>query len=338
MAASAPVVRPPVEREPPSGRRRRRRWPGAAAATALVLGVPTLLAARGYYETHRHHANPPIELVVSNDPATLARGRYLVEVVLGCGGCHSREAARITRLGLVEGAVLDGSPENYAVGFGTIHAGNLTPYRLGTWSDGEIARAIAEGISRNGCALIGMPSHHYVHLADADLAAIVAYLRTQPAVAHDTPSTHINLAGLVLGGAGIFHTAAQPPPPRPIVAPPRGPTAEYGAYLMRIDDCGDCHGENLAGGVRLPGGPFPMGPNLTRGRTRPPWQPAQLATVLRTGVTPERRRLVPELMPWPLWSNLTDDDLVAIGLHVAALPELPTNRPGALLRLLNRIF
>jgi mono/diheme cytochrome c family protein len=53
---------------------------------------------------------------------------------------------------------------------------------LGAWSDAEIKRAIAEGISRDGSHLkppMGFP--FYAKVAPDDMDAIVAYLRTVPA-------------------------------------------------------------------------------------------------------------------------------------------------------------
>jgi len=63
-------------------------------------------------------------------------------------------------------------------------AANIAPDRetgIGAWSDAEIARAIREGIRRDG-RVMGppMPFELYRKLSDADTAAIIAYLRTIP--------------------------------------------------------------------------------------------------------------------------------------------------------------
>ena len=52
---------------------------------------------------------------------------------------------------------------------------------LGGWSDTEIKRAITQGIARDGTRLkppMGYP--YYARMADDDLDAIIAWLRTVP--------------------------------------------------------------------------------------------------------------------------------------------------------------
>jgi len=65
-------------------------------------------------------------------------------------------------------------------------AANITshPARgIGGWSDGEIGRAITKGIARDGHALMPpMAFDYYAGIRDADLKAIIAYLRTVPAL------------------------------------------------------------------------------------------------------------------------------------------------------------
>jgi mono/diheme cytochrome c family protein len=53
---------------------------------------------------------------------------------------------------------------------------------IGAWSDAEIKRAITHGVRKDGSPLkppMGYP--YYAKMTDADLDAIVAYLRTVPA-------------------------------------------------------------------------------------------------------------------------------------------------------------
>lgn len=53
---------------------------------------------------------------------------------------------------------------------------------LGGWTDAEIKRAITTGVSKDGGKLKPpMGFHYYAKLTDADLDAVVAYLRTVPA-------------------------------------------------------------------------------------------------------------------------------------------------------------
>jgi mono/diheme cytochrome c family protein len=231
----------------------------------------------------------------------------------GCAGCHSTAG----------NVPLDGSKDSLFNGsngppFGTMYAPNLTPGGpLKDWSDGEIIRAIREGVDQSGRPLVFMPSDTFHNIGDADVQALVAYLRSQPAVQHDTPPRDISILGTILVGAGLFPTAAQPPITQPVVAPEPGPTPAYGEYLVNITGCRTCHGQNLTG--RPPGG-FgpPAGQNLVA--VVPTWSEADFVKMIRTGVDPKGHALNPDQMPWKDFSAVfTDDNLKAIYAYLHGL-------------------
>ena len=100
-----------------------------------------------------------------------------------------------------------------------------------------------------------MPSDGFHGMSDADVQAVVAYLRSQPPVARTTPPRRLNVIGTILVGASLFPTAVQPPVVGPVASPPPGVSADYGAYLVQVSGR-SCHGADLAGG-RAGGGPPP---------------------------------------------------------------------------------
>jgi len=120
------------------------------------------------------HAETPLE-----------RGRYLVETIAGCGNCHTPRGpggAFAAGKELAGGFVVADEKPFRAV------AANITQDKetgIGNWTDAQIAKAIREGIRPDG-SLIGppMPFELYRRMADSDLMAIVAYLRTVPAVSN----------------------------------------------------------------------------------------------------------------------------------------------------------
>jgi mono/diheme cytochrome c family protein len=69
--------------------------------------------------------------------------------------------------------------------WGTSVSRNITSHKekgIGAWSDDEIKRAIAKGIRRDGTPLKPpMGFGFYANMTEADLDAVVAYLRTVPA-------------------------------------------------------------------------------------------------------------------------------------------------------------
>ena len=214
---------------------------------------------------------------------------------------------------------MGGSTENFIAGgppLGAMYATNLTPGGpLQGWTDGEIVRAIREGIDKDGRALIVMPTQAYRHLSDADVQALVAYLRSQPAMDNPQPARNLNILAALFLGAGLFPTSAQAPVGA-VTAPAAGPTAEYGAYLVAAGGCADCHGAKLDG---VPPNSFvPVGPALK------PFAAAmsedQFMAVFREG-----RRIdggpVTEGMPWKnIGKTMSDDDLRAVQAYLKTLP------------------
>lgn len=116
------------------------------------------------------------------------RGRYL-STILDCGGCHTHGA-------------LAGKPDptrhlaGSDIGFGAPGAGvfypkNLTPdpdTGLGKWTDEQIITAIRRGVRPDGRNLFPMmPWPSYAIMTDADVRALVAYLRSLPPVRYQAP-------------------------------------------------------------------------------------------------------------------------------------------------------
>ncbi|MBI4542958.1 MAG: hypothetical protein HY705_08010 [Gemmatimonadetes bacterium] len=87
-------------------------------------------------------------------PETIARGAYLAMNVTGCIACHSDVESSQPGDPLVPEREGSGRDWGVVPGFpGRIRAPNLTPdpeTGIGRWSDGEILRAVREGVSRDG--------------------------------------------------------------------------------------------------------------------------------------------------------------------------------------------
>ncbi len=285
------------------------KWIGAISfgLLALLLALVTILALVGDARLSAKPGNPVSQLPVAGSPDQIARGQSLVHM---CARCHSSS----------NGVPLDGGAGSFVAAlFGNMVPPNLTPGGpLKSWSDGEIIRAIREGIGQNGSPLLVMPSGSFRKLSDADVEAIVAYLRSQPAVDRATPANNLNVFGAALVGAGALPTSAQPPVVEPSVMP-AGVTPEYGQYLVDVIGCRTCHGADLAGGQA--GGPNPDGPNLTK--LVPTWTEAGFIQTLRTGVDPTGYPLN-SLMPWKSFGGFADDDLKAIYAYLHGLT--PINR------------
>jgi mono/diheme cytochrome c family protein len=280
----------------------------------VVIGLLALLviAALGLWLNTQRIANqrfnnPVQDVHVAATPELVARGAYLVTAMPGCAGCHSSQPN-------ASPPILDGNENADIKPLGDFYAPNLTPGGpLRDWSDGEIIRAIREGIAKDGRGLGLMPSDSFRSLSDADVQAIVAYLRSQPSV--DKPSRPISLSplGTALVGAGLLHLSVGEPVAN-VTAPPRGPTAAYGGYLAATTGCDGCHGPKLDGQNRRPGAP--AGPNL---RVVKNWTDEQFVRFMHTGVDPTGYK-VSTVMPWAQYGKGSDDDLKALSQYLKSLP------------------
>lgn len=128
-----------------------------------------------------------LPLSVAADPA-VERGKYLV-TLMGCHDCHTPGYF----LGKPDMArYLGGSDVGFELpGLGVFHGPNLTPDKatgLGGWTNAQILAAVQTGVRPDGRMLAPiMPWHAFAALTKADADAIVAFLRSLPAVEHKVP-------------------------------------------------------------------------------------------------------------------------------------------------------
>ena len=111
----------------------------------------------------------------------VARGRRLIELA-SCADCHNTFDERHQPL---PGMYLAGGFPFAVPGKGTVNAPNLTPdpdTGIGRVSDEDLLRAIKAGVGRDGRILYVMPWTAYTGMTDEDSRAVVAALRTIPAV------------------------------------------------------------------------------------------------------------------------------------------------------------
>jgi mono/diheme cytochrome c family protein len=280
-----------------SGRRLWKLGGGALAGLVTVAcGALCVLALRGYWKLNRTFDNPVANVVVTPTPYHLARGERLVGM---CASCHAADGA----------APLEGSNflESGSPPIGRFYAPNLTPAHLGEWTDGEIIRAVREGISRNGRSLLIMPSEVFRNMSDFDVESVVAFLRSQPSVEPDTPAPQLNVLGAVLANfAPIF--SAQPPVADPVAGAPPSETAEYGRYVASLA-CTLCHGDDLQGSTE------DGVPDLSvAART---WSREEFASFFATGRRPAGDRVDGSRMPWrEMREFMGDEGLSALILHL----------------------
>lgn len=293
------------------------KWIGGIATSLLTLvvalvGVTMVL---GIVKVSTPRSAPVPDLTVAGTPAQLARGEHIANSF--CASCHSTANS----LPLTGGVDLG---KDFPLPLGAYVSANLTPAGpLKNWSDGEIFRAIRNGIDRDGQVLFAMSGARGRHLSDEDIEAVIAYLRSQPTVASETPTPldQYNALALIMIGAGAI-PESEPPTTQAIAMPPKGPTAEFGKYILSYQDCVLCHGQNLTGGE--PGQLAPVGPNLSMVKQ---WTQEQFITTLRTGTDPNGHVLNGKLMPWQNIGRMDDEELAAVHAYLTSLSFTVAQQP-----------
>ncbi len=288
------------------------KWAGVIVSGLLTILFALVLVAalKGTAMLSAKHNNPVSDVKVAMTPEQIARGERFAVL---CADCHAADH-QLPMEGSNFGA-------NLPMPIGTLYAPNLTPAgELKDWTDGEIIRAIREGVHKNGRSLIIMPSDIMHNLSDDDVQALVAYLRSQPPVEPATPTNKLNVIGALFMNMAPLLTA-QPPITGPVTAPPEGPTAAYGEYMVNVGGCRACHGTQLAGGTPPEGGA--PAPNLTK--IIPTWTEAQFITFFRTGQTPSGET-VSDNMPWKSYNQaLSDDNLKAAYAYLSKLTPMESS-------------
>jgi mono/diheme cytochrome c family protein len=262
----------------------------------------------------------------------VAQGEYIVTIA-GCASCHTPyedqynqpelSAEQLRNVSLFEAVAQDREEQWLAGGrpfllgpAGTIYSPNITPDEetgIGEYSDEELKTALKTGVNREGKRMHPiMPS--YAGMAESDLEALIAYLRTVEPVENEVEA---------------FTDLPIPPWPE-VGAPAEPPSVDdlsaRGRYLVEeIGKCSECHtpldpatstpimerflsgGQPFEGpwGIVYPGN---ITPHDETGIGE--WSDDQIKRVLTQGVRIDGRRIF--LMPWEYYTSMTADDLDAV--------------------------
>jgi mono/diheme cytochrome c family protein len=252
------------------------------------------------------------------------RGEYLVNGILTCGNCHTPRGPG----GAFDDAKrLSGGPQVFDEPAFTVRGSNITPHKetgIGSWSAAELKRTLQDGVRPNGVPLAPiMPSAYYKVFTPRDIDAVVAYLRSVPAVANAVPAPVYKAA---VTGA---------PPPGADKAMSEADLADpvkRGFYLVTIGHCMECHTPMSgsrhdftrlgAGGQDFPG---PWGSSTARNITSHPakglgaWSDEDIKKAITKGISRDGSRLKPP-MAYGLYARLTSEDLSAIVAYLRTIP------------------
>ena len=308
----------------------------------IILGilVVVVIASLIYFNSTHPNVASAKDIHVEITPERLERGKYLANYVTNCIDCHSKRD--FTKF---SGPVIPGTEgmggekfdETMADVPGVIYAKNITPAGIGDWTDGELFRAITVGVNKKGEALFPlMPYMHFRQMGQEDIYSIIAYIRTLKPIENKIPERSLNFP-LNLIVKTIPKDLEGPMP----AIPDKSNTLAYGAYMVNAVSCINCHTKMEKGKI-MPGTEFAGGFKFCN----------EGQCVTSANITPDnetgiglmtkevfldkfrfyrdekaRNILVGKsgnntVMPWALYSNLTDEDLSAIYNFLRTLPPV----------------
>lgn len=296
----------------------------------VVLIVVVLIAAALIYFNATHpDVNPPENVTVKSTPERIAHGQYLAEHVAICLDCHSERDFSKFAGPLVPGSYGKGGElfgkDN--MGFpGNLYAKNLTPAEIKDWTDGELLRAITQGVTKDNVALFPlMPYPNYNTMSREDAYSIIAYLRNLRPIENKVPDSELDFPlNMIVKTMPIKTYNPQP-------VPDKNNSVEYGKYLVTMASCGECHTPTEKGepvkGMHFAGG---MEFNLPAGTVRS----ANITPDMETGIgkwakedfilrfksmdtdtaknIPVTKDQFNTIMPWTQYGGMTEEDLGSI--------------------------
>jgi mono/diheme cytochrome c family protein len=212
-----------------------------AAMSVAILGAARLAMSEGSPSLPAHPVSAPlpVQLLTQSIPDSvpnadqLRRGQYLVAAG-DCMSCHLREGGEPFAGGL-----------GLKTPFGVIYTPNITSDKetgIGNWTSEQFYRAMHDGIDDEGKNLYPAFPYPWFRLASReDDDAILAFLKTTPAVAYTPPKNDLSFPlqfrftvkgwNLLYFNSHDFKEDAS-----------QSPEWNRGAYLVNgLGHCGGCH-------------------------------------------------------------------------------------------------
>lgn len=304
----------------------------------LLVFILLLVIVAAYVKVALPNVGPAPQITVERSPENIARGEYLATSVMVCMDCHSMRnptefSMPMNRATLGSGGQRFDQNEGFP---GVYFSANITPAGIGSWTDGEIYRAITTGVRKSGKPIFPvMPYHNYGQADPEDIKAVIAYLRSIPAIENKVPESHSDFPMNF-----IVNTIPQKANPGKIPAE-ISDTVARGKYLFTIAACHECHTPlekgkfdesfAMAGGreFKIPGGTLHSA-NITPDKqtgignwTREMF--VERFTQYRDSANAHRPVNPGELqtiMPWTMYATMKDQDLNNIYSYIRTLAPI----------------
>jgi len=262
----------------------------------------------------------------------IVQGQYIFALSGGCA-CHTDPKTKEYNAGA----------RAFPIPLGTVYSSNLTSEKetgLGSWTDQQIIDAITKGLRKDGSKILPvMPYANYSGMAQDDLKALIAYLRSLKPIKKPTPELKTSIPFARSVGASAWNAAFGKFYDSPPQAPKGG--MQRGKYLVdHVSICGDCHtprnsigvptssmylaGSNKEGSVlgeRIP--------NITPDRETGigDWKREEIVEVLLKGVKPDGdniQGLMEEVFRGAShgYKDMTKEDALLIADYLKSIPPI----------------
>jgi hypothetical protein len=272
------------------------------------------------------------------DPKVIERGKYLANLG-GCALCHTPMTDMGPDMTKVGGGGMKVTEKMPGGGELTWVGANITSHEtgIGSWTDEQVIAAIREGVRPDGRKLLPiMPYMLYNSLTDDDAKAMVAFLRTLPPVDNKVEQVENKLP-----------PEAYPPVGKPENKPMPTDEVGKGAYYASLMHCVMCHtpmtekGPDMSkawsGGMKMEVPPeFGTGELYTSNITSHPdtgigkWTEQQIIDAVRKATRPDGRPIFGPMMFYvPAWSQMTDEDAMALAKFIKSLPPIDNKVPAS---------
>ena len=254
----------------------------------------------------------------------LERGRYLVDAVMACDGCHTPRPGGVFDLSKKFSGGQQFEAPAYTVSGANISSDPDTG--IGTWSEADLRRALTEGVRPNGVPLAPqMPFAFYRILTPGDLDAVVAYVRSVAPQRREMPTPVYRQMTYPVPIPGAEKSIGDTVPEDPV---------KRGFYLATIAHCMECHSRTPElkqdytnwwgrGGAefKTPAGSV-VARNITSHKEKGigAWTDAEIKRVLVEGIGRDGRKLALPMARQAIFSKMTDQDLNAIIAWVRTIP------------------
>ncbi len=283
----------------------------------LAIGLATVVAACSSDDA----LLPPLLPVTD---ASLIRGRELVEGVGACGFCHSMDGKAGSPL--AGGRVLTDS-------FGEVAAPNITlsSTGIGGWSEADALKLFRSKMTPSDSVVSEAFHGGFEWLSDADVSAIVGFLRALPPVQREIEHREIDF--IDRNSTGFF--AAQRQVKGYVPEIPGRFQGPFGQYLAdNVARCGSCHntpptlmsGEEYWGGGRevTLGGTSKRAPNITTSKNSGigAWSEADVKRFFTLGVRPGGGRVDPSFCPVGFYAQGKAEDIAALVAYVRSVAPI----------------